>query len=691
MNVDPAITVPLPLVLDDESAWPQVIAAVSRTGAGRVLLYGAMLPNPGNSIRQYRQRLGDAVDQDPAQLGLAPDLRFYDLWAELLAARIADFAHHGIQVAFWMGQSLGHGGGVSGSTAGAKLPFQPACSLDGSAAEGHFCPLCPRLRTYLCGALARIARARPEFIILDDDFRLLNHPTPMLCACPLHRAEFRRRGLPDLPPAELVQRVLSGEATSERAVWWAAHEDGLLDLGRALGEAVRAVAPGVRFGFCSTYPSWEEVDLPRLVTTLAGPNRPIVRMACAPYWLRDPHGLNGQIEQVRLQRAWLNATVPEAEILCEGDTFPHLTTVCSATMLDAYIQGNLAAGTPQVLAYAFSYCSPLRFEPGYAEILERHRGRYQVIRGLVPTGSPSLGVTIPWSPGTTRRRYLEPGITGLERNDPVAHATCARLGIPIAHGASTGPVLLIGCQAELATDTELDAWANRGLVLDAVAAGVLLRRGIACGIVAAAPAQAPNAERFHAHAGNGPYARGLVALWSNATATHHRCQEMHGAEILSTFTTAAEQGWGPATLLWEDARGRRFSVLAWDWNRAQSERQLLWSHARRWQMQRLLGWVGRRPLPACVDAANVQVMVHRRDDGRIVVSVLNGSFDPCQPVLRLDSALGRSATVQWLGPAGDHMEVMTAAWKEDGDTSLLSLPCTLPALGICLVLFETPQ
>lgn len=685
---NPLLTVPLPLVLDDESAWPQVIAAVCRAGAGRVALYSGMLPNPGNSIRQYRDRLGSAVDQDPALMGLAPNLRFYDLWAELLAQRIAGFAETGIPVVFWLGQSLGHGGGISGSTAGARPPFQPALTHLGEPAPGHFCPLCPRLRAYLSGALSRIARARPEAILLDDDFRLVNWTLPTMCACPLHQAEFRRRGLPDLPPAELIPRILAGGP--ERELWWSLQEDGLIGLGRELGEAVRAVAPGVRLGMCATFPTWEEVDLPRLLRAMAGPHRPLVRTACAPYWLQAPHDLAGMIEQVRVQRAWLAESVAEAEDLCEGDTFPHLTTRCSATLLHAYIQGCLAAGAPQILAYAFSYGSPLRFEPGYAGLLERSRSRYAAIAGLVPPGSEALGVTIPWRPGTARRLPMEPGALKLPANDPTPHAACARLGIPVAHGQADGPVLLIGRQAALATDAELEAWCDRGLVLDATAAGILLRRGLACGITSAIPEQAPNAERFLDDPLNGPYAGGAVLLWSNRATVYQRCEAAAGAVALSTFRDAADGAWGPAALRWEDARGRRFAILAWDWDAAMVELQLLWSHARRWQLQRLLGWVGRRPLPASLDAANAQLMVHRTGAGRIVASVLNAGLDPLTPVLRLDPALGRPASLRLLGPEGSTPTAVAAAWRDDGDAAALTLPCTLPALGCCLVELAAP-
>ena len=265
------------------------------------------------------------------------------------------------------------------------------------------------------------------------------------------------------------------------------------------------------------------------------------------------------------------------------------------------------------------------------------------------------------------------------------HWTCARLGIPIAHGNTKGPVLLIGQQAGFATDADLSTWAERGLVLDAVSAGILLCRGHACGITAITPAQAPNSERFLANEFNGPYAGGAVALWSNQPAMYYRCQTAEGARVISSFRTAADGEWGPAVISCEDEQGRRFVVMAWDWCFSDNEWQTKWSHARRWQLQRLLGWVARTPLPVSLDAPNVHVMAHSAGKGRTVVSLLNGSFDPLKPVLRLNRSLGSPPQVELLGPEGEQVETVTAHWHDDGDARLLSLPCTLPALGVCIV------
>ncbi len=689
----PALSIPLPLVQDDEAAWPDIIATMKRLGVRRVILYAAMLPNPANSIRHYRARLGSAADQDPALLGIAPDLRFYDLWAELLAERSAQFAAVGIPVAFWMGQTLGHPGGFNGSTAGMRPPFQHEVDVEGREIGTCLCPLCPRLRDYLCGALARIARAQPEFILLDDDFRL-SRKNPNWCLCPLHLAAFRRRGLPDVPRRELLQLALSGEPGPERAAWWSVHEDSHIDLGRALGEAVRAVAPQVRLGLCSTQSCWNDLDLPRLLSAMAGPLRPLFRSHGAPYWLSGGHqpafNLGGIVEQNRQQRAWLGAALPQAEDLYEGDTFPHLSTRCPVSTFDAWHQALLVAGARQFLSYACSYVSPLHFETGYTDALLRQRPRYAAICELAPAEARDLGLSVPWQAGATRRLANPPAterpLSGHECPPPLQ--LCARLGIPVAHGCTEGPVLLAGRQAALASDADLTAWAARGLVLDAVAAAVLQQRGIACGLAASSPAPAPNAEHFLADALNGPFAGGAVAMWSSQPAVYHRVRPMPDAVTISSFRDAAGGDWGPAVLRRQDAQGHRFAVLGWDLAAAHGELQLHWSHARRHQLQRLLAWVGRAPLPCTVDAANVQVTVRRRADGGTAIGVLNCGIDPLVPVLRLAPALASVRRLRLLPPEGDAAVVLNPAWQADGEALKLALPCTVPAHGFCLLALD---
>ncbi len=527
IGAGPVLTIPLPLVQEDETSWPAIVAAMQRLGAGRVILYGAMLPNPANSIRHYRARLGSAADQDPALLSIAPDLRFYDLWAELLAERRAQFEAVGIQVAFWMGQTLGHPD-LSNGSSNIRPPFQHEMDADGKELDHCLCPLCPSLRKYLTGALARIARAQPEFIILDDDFRL-SRQNPNWCVCPLHLAEFRRRGLPDLPRHELLQRMLSGAPGPERAAWWSVYEESHIDLGRAMGEAIRAVAPQVRLGLCSTQSAWDDLDLPRLLSAMAGPLQPLVRLHGAPYWLtghQPAFNLGGLVEQTRMQRGRLRASLPAVEALCEGDSFPHLSTRVAVSTFDAWHQSLLAAGARQFLSYACSYVSPLRFETGYTSALERQRTRYATICELAPADAVDLGLSVPWRPGAMRRLTNPPATerTLMAFECPPPMQLCARLGIPVAHDdtQTEGPVLLTGRQAALASDVELEAWAARGLVLDAVAAAVLQQRGIACGIAETAPAQAPNVEHFLADAHNGPFAGGSVAMWSPSTDVYHR-------------------------------------------------------------------------------------------------------------------------------------------------------------------------
>lgn len=73
------------------------------------------------------------------------------------------------------------------------------------------------------------------------------------------------------------------------------------------------------------------------------------------------------------------------------------------------------------------------------------------------------------------------------------------------------------------------------------------------------------------------------------------------------------------------------------------------------------------------------------DRSRTVVTVLNGSLDPLCRVLRLDPSLGRPATMGLLAAEGSVVTQIVAAWDVGGDAHTLTLPCRLPALGLCAV------
>ena len=689
-------TVPMPLVLDDERQWPDVIETLKRIGAERVLLFTSALPVPLNSMKQYRDRLGTAAHQPPSELGILPALGFYELWAELFSQRRDALLAAGIaEAGIWMGQTLGHGGGLSGAVS-AEYPgpgFQLAQNAMGEEEPGLFCPLCPKLTDHLSAALRILSRAKPAVILFDDDFRPPSHPKIRTgCYCPLHQAEFHRRGIAESDMRALAETIAEGPASPDRTTWWQVQNDAMVSLARTLGEAIHSIGPAIRVGLCSAHNAGEDNDLIELLCAFAGTTRPLVRTCGAPYWERGTALAKKCIELVRLQRSRLRSELPAAEVMCEGDTFPHLTSRCSAAMLDAYIQAMTASGSPEVLTYALPYYSPVHFEPGYADILAKNRDRYNVITELIPPDCHDRGLSVPWKARPVRSRTLKKGDLSLELNNPTPQEICAELGVPVAYDDEDGPVLLVGWQAEMASDAELARWADRGLLLDVHAGIELARRGIACGLKTAEPAEAPILERFHDHALNGKFANGTVGLFSNAENFYYQC-ELHPAAItLSSFRRADDSVWGPGVALFENEAGQRFVLFPWDLRvvQAQNELQLMVSHARRGQLLQVTAWAARRPLPAAVDAPNVQVMV-RRTPGRdrTVVTVLNCGTDVLRPVVRVDAGIGRPNIVQFLGPEGSEIKDIPAQWSAEGDALLLPLPCVLPPLGFCAVSIQS--
>ncbi|MHB1155453.1 MAG: hypothetical protein ACYC26_01305 [Phycisphaerales bacterium] len=693
----PRITVPLPLVLEDESRWPEVVELLQRADAQRVMLYFPSSPVGGNTIRHYRDRLGSAAEVDPLLLRLAMDLRFYELWAQLLAERIALFGQAGIAVGIW-GIPFGHGSGFDGPHGHIdNPPFTISANERGEEEPLVFCPCDPAFRNYLAKAYAMLAKAGPEVILLDDDFRLwrkgkIRHG----CFCPLHLAEFRRRGGPDLPASEIARQVFTGAPGPLRDLWWSVQEDSLLAVATDLRAAINAVAPQVRLGYCVAPSSWEEASVPKLLQAFAGKTRPFMRTSGAPYWIHAPWSLSCEVEFVRLQRSWVQALVPDTEALCEGDTYPHVRSRCSATVLHAYHQVLHASGARQILSYVLPYTSPPSFEMGYVEMMERMRPHHQALLGLMPDDARDAGVSIPWQPGLLRQTEMRSASdTDSNSNDPIVHKVFARLGIPIAYDADSGPVVLSSHQARFVSETDIRAWSARGLVLDAPAAAELLARGIRCAATSVERCQPAAFELFGNDELNGRFAGGQVGMKSGGD-IYFRLTPAPGARTLSTLTQSNYQALGPAVLVHETAEGHRTAVLGWDMRGSFGESMLMWNAARQEQFQRILSWVGKIPLPACsAGQPNLHVMVRRSCStpgvGRIMVTLLNGSYDRLvSPEVRLDPRMVQGKQTRLLRDGATSLETFEAPLIADAPWVRLALPVELPALGFCAWVMDRP-
>lgn len=93
--------------------------------------------------------------------------------------------------------------------------FQPQISLNGTVNEGAVCPFDEGFHNYLKTIFHQIALMKPDFFIIDDDFRLITNRNA--CICPLHVSAFNKKYGTGLTQEELRKHLL-GQATEDRDI-----------------------------------------------------------------------------------------------------------------------------------------------------------------------------------------------------------------------------------------------------------------------------------------------------------------------------------------------------------------------------------------------------------------------------------------------------------------------------------------
>ena len=469
----------------------------------------------------------------------------------------------GLKIGILIQSTIGHGYSTDSR-------FQRITTLDGTAKKS-FCPLDPDFTNYIRQAVATVAVTRPDFFLVDDDFRV-HHGAPG-CFCPLHLAAFNKVVDGHFTRESLMQTLQREDAESRRLgqAWDQSLLGSLAGLARAIRDVINSVDPDLPCGFCSPGNINYTLSLAKI---LAGRQPPLVRVANSWYQENDGRGL---LARVYWTAAQMEAFKGIPELLSESDTYEQNRYYTSAHALNGQITLSLLYGTTGAKLWITRMGE---YEPGsglaYREMLRRNIKRYGELKRLCPSVSwdepatplPGQPVAL-WNPADlSKQRFVKNW----------AAKVCGHLGIPCRAAswdrADAKILMLAGPEVSFFTDAELKSFLGRGLLLDGPAAAQLCQRGFAelLGI---------DASRRGAR---------VVLLVRNARVqTLSKCQQ--SPSDLSPVKEMTES----KLTLFENQLGGRVAVFA-----ADIDPSPFMNETRREQLIDVLGWLNRAPLPVVV-------------------------------------------------------------------------------------------
>ena len=558
----------------------------------------------------------------------------YDLYElDLLADNIKYFKENGFEACIWMGCTVGHGGVLLNGAD--KLPensFKPMINVHGAAIGNANCPLDKNFIDHFSDVFQKCATAKPDLILLDDDFRLSLHNAStsrgFCCTCDAHLERISKYCGETVKREDIMKLAFRGSKNKYRDAWLKAQSESLYEAAEAWRAAVDKVDPTLPMAYCSVYCHWDVdgVDAEKLTRILAGKgNAALLRTQGAPYWaVINGYSLIGMIEISRMFAVF--SKYEGIELMSEGDVYPRPRYNIPASVLEIFDGAMRADGAHHgILKYMFDYSASPDFEDGYLLSHEKNQPIYEKIGEFFKNGA-NEGVRILLEPHTLSDADLD--LASLQEISPMPWASVllASCSVPTIYEGEGICTAAFGESAKKLTKKQLAG----GTIVDATGAIYLQRSGIDVGLdsegeffdgtLTVIHSIEPE-ERAVSTKGVGRF----LLVSPNKQATPALYATIGGERKLLAYT-------------YENADGERFLVYLFEAMSFKKDSGLFRGYAEQLLLQRVIPWLSGKELPI-VSKKNPELytICERGEDGSLSVGLFNCFADSVlYPTFELD-------------------------------------------------------
>lgn len=380
------------------------------------------------------------------------------------------------------------------------------------------CPLDHDFRAYIKDAVKKLAAQKPDFIMVDDDFRMLTCRNG--CFCPLHIARFNAEQGTAYDKESLIAAVRNDPAVAR------AYDDlqkrSLMEVAALIREAIDEVDPAIHCQFCIC--CYDVRHAKDIAQTLAAKDQPLT--------IRINHGMY-KTEGSRNFPQWLVGTARQIQyfkdddirLLAEPDTCPHNRYSTSSAILHSHLVNSILCGCVGGKMW-ITRCGNMELASGehYRKTLKKYAPFYAALNQL---SFEWTGIATPFP---AKGYFNFPLEDHAESNTNWCSAVLGKMGFPIYFSAADSlrddaVVSLSAEDVSCLTDPELEHILKYGKVLvDGSAAIMITDRGFQSLIgVSAYPYKGKTVTREYPEAGGKICYTGRVA----------QIQPVEEAEILS--------------------------------------------------------------------------------------------------------------------------------------------------------------
>ena len=344
------------------------------------------------------------------------------------------------------------------------------------------CPLDPAFAADWCAKIRDVAAARPKMICIEDDFTLAwgrGLGGTGACFCKRHLALFAKiYGKPlSAEEIEAAFRDRTPENLPVRKAFAATVRESLVGLARQVRRTVDEVDPSIRICLCDTGACADKDgdSLEALVRAFAGGTRPAVRPHGSIYGAETtPAAIPAAVSHTQFV---LERLPRDIETFYESDPYPHNRFYTSASQLLSLMTGAVTMGTQDFLFYCLQYLDDPFEDPGYAKAYVALKPRLAAVKDFIASRGARLEGVRTWysADHSALTRGVGENVGGqLE----CGAYLCSKMSLPYTtRKDEKGPALVVGSIPEAMSDAEIRRVLSGGVLLDAVAADLLTKRG----------------------------------------------------------------------------------------------------------------------------------------------------------------------------------------------------------------------
>ncbi len=385
----------------------------------------------------------------------------YDIFRDRLASM-------GLKCGILAQATIGHGYKLNH-----KFGFQSYVNLTDGEEQYVCCPADLGFQEHMQHTFAVLASHRPEIIMVDDDFRLIQRAGKG-CTCPLHMEAYQKLAGTQKSREELW-RAAKGTTLEDKKIrdmFVQTQIDSLIACAKAMRRGIDSVDSTIPGEYCTCEISAEGAV--EIATILAGEGNPVViRVNNGNYTPQGARFLTRPFQCAAIEIAVMRAQGKVDAFLAETDTCPQNRYSTGAYSLHSHFTGTILEGVAGAKHW-ITRLAEYESESGkaYREVLGKYSGFYRELSRIVPTLS-WLGCRIPVS---TVPDY------GFRESFAINHwVVCVleRLGLPVYFSEKQGGAVFMERENHLCfTDEELKEMLSGTVVLDGYAAKGIQDRGL---------------------------------------------------------------------------------------------------------------------------------------------------------------------------------------------------------------------